>query len=151
VTAPQQVLQNLASFLDHDLDYERIRSTSLGRLRESNSSFLKERDDRNPVNRWKERLSQKEIVALESLIERCLEEQGYVLTTSPGSMHLSLRDKWMRYIYPRFLNTKLWLKGATPVGRLANLSTLELGEVADDSPDDLPPADETRVPSLMRE
>jgi hypothetical protein len=42
----------------------------------------------------------------------------------------------MQYLYPKFLDAKLWLKTKTPVGRLANLSTLEL-----DDPEDLEPSD----------
>ena len=42
----------------------------------------------------------------------------------------------MQYLYPKFLDAKLWLKTKTPVGRLANLSTLELAD-----PEDLEPSD----------
>jgi hypothetical protein len=31
-------------------------------------------------------------------------------------------------MYPAFLGSKLWLKLNTPVGRLANVSTLELAD-----------------------
>jgi hypothetical protein len=34
----------------------------------------------------------------------------------------------MRGMYPAFLGSKLWLKLHTPVGRLANMSALELEE-----------------------
>jgi hypothetical protein len=35
----------------------------------------------------------------------------------------------MRGIYPAFLGGKLWLKLYTPIGRLANMSALELEQV----------------------
>jgi hypothetical protein len=34
----------------------------------------------------------------------------------------------MREMYPAFLDSKLWLKMNTPVGRLANMSALELAD-----------------------
>lgn len=152
VTAPQRTLESLSEFLDHDLDFEKIRSASLGRLRESNSSFRKEQGDLNPVNRWKERLSREEVVALETVIGPCLEEHGYSLTIPAHQRHPDFRESCMRYIYPRFLDAKLRLKIDSPAGRLANLSSLELADsVEDEAPDDGPPADESRVPSVMRE
>jgi len=39
ITQPRETLQRLGRFLDHDLDYDRIKSTGLGRLSESNSSW----------------------------------------------------------------------------------------------------------------
>jgi hypothetical protein len=55
VTEPRPTLAALGEFLDHDLDYDRIQSTRLGRLRESNSSFLDEDSaaKEHPVNRWR--------------------------------------------------------------------------------------------------
>jgi hypothetical protein len=38
----------------------------------------------------------------------------------------SLKQSWMRGVYPAFLGSKLWLKLHTPVGRMANMSALEL-------------------------
>jgi hypothetical protein len=41
---------------------------------------------------------------------------------------LNLRLKCLAAAYPRFLDTKLWLKQNTPVGRFADLAALELAE-----------------------
>jgi hypothetical protein len=130
ISQPRQTLAQLGKFLDHDLDYDRIQSAGLGRLRESNSSFLAEAPEvkTNPMNRWKERLTREEVAALESLVGPCLEELGYPLTTPPSERQPGLRDRWMRAVYPSFLDTKLWLKLRTPVGRMANLSALELSD-----------------------
>ncbi len=127
VTQPRTTLAALGRFLDHDLDYDRIQNTGLGRLRESNSSFRGAATDvSSPVNRWKERLSNEEVAALEALVGACLEELGYSLTTSPEQRRLGVEWKWLAGTYPRFLDTKLWLKLNTPVGRFANLSALEI-------------------------
>jgi LPS sulfotransferase NodH len=128
VTDPHGTLATLGQFLDHDLDYERIQRTGLGRLRESNSSFRGEakQTPQNPVNRWKDRLSDEEIADIEALVGASLEQSGYPLTTTPELRRLSLRRKWLAAAYPRFLATKLWLKLHTPVGRFASLSALEI-------------------------
>jgi hypothetical protein len=130
VTEPRPTLAALGEFLDHDLDYDRIQSTRLGRLRESNSSFLDEDSaaKEHPVNRWRERLSRTEVADLEALVGPCLQDCGYELTPPAGQRRLNLRLKCLAAAYPRFLDTKLWLKQNTPVGRFADLAALELAE-----------------------
>jgi hypothetical protein len=132
VLKPRQTLATLSQFLDHDLDYERIQQTGLGRIREMNSSFLEEAADHpiNPVQRWKLRLSPEQVAALEALVGDCLEELGYSLTTPPEKRKPGWREKWLRSFYPAFLDAKLGLKIKTPMGRLTNLSALELSDAA---------------------
>lgn len=128
VTKPDETLGELGSFLDHDLDYDRIRHASLGRLSETNSSFREEgsKEEINPLGRWKERLPRADVAAIEATVGECLEENGYELSLPAGERGRSLRQSWMRGIYPTFLGSKLWLKLHTPVGRLADMSALEL-------------------------
>jgi len=128
VRNPRSTLATLGEFLQHDLDYERIQN-AVGRLK-SNSSFLEEESQAraNPVQRWKEKLSNHDIAALEALVGPCLQEFGYPLTTLAVDRKPGLREKWMRTEYPFFLETKLALKIKTPLGRLANLSALELAD-----------------------
>jgi LPS sulfotransferase NodH len=127
VNQPREVLAKLGDFLDHDLDYERIQSAGLGRLRESNSSFRgDDKEIKNPVNRWKEKLPHPQVVELEALIGSSLQEFGYSLTLDAEQRRAGFRLKSLAAIYPRFLSAKQWLKLNTPMGRLANLSALEL-------------------------
>jgi hypothetical protein len=129
VGEPRATMKKLGQFLDHDLDYERIQSTGLGRLSESNSSFrgeVAQATQMNPVYRWKNKLLREEIAALEALAGTCLEELGYKLITPQKERRPALRERWMRAVYPSFLSAKLWLKIQTPAGRLASLSELEL-------------------------
>lgn len=127
VIQPQTVLARLGQFLEHDLDYDRIQSAGLGRLRDSNSSFLGDADSpQNPVNRWKEKLSPRQIVLLEATIGPTLEEFGYALTVNPEQRHMSLSSKCLAALYPSFLSSKQWIKVNTPIGRLSNLSALEV-------------------------
>ena len=128
ITKPRQVLQTLSGFMDHDLDYDRIQNASLGRLSETNSSFREEggKEEINPLGRWKERLSRGEVAAIEATVGKCLEETGYTLSVPASERARGVRLAWMRAQYPTFLSTKLWLKLNTPVGRLADLSALEV-------------------------
>jgi hypothetical protein len=135
VTKPRQTLAVLSQFLDQELDYDRIRNTALGRLSESNSSFRGEarREQVNPVNRWKERLSTRDVATLEAVIGRSLEEFGYRLTIPGNKRRTGLRQRAQQAFYRYFLETKLWLKTRTPVGRFVNLSPLELANSAPQS------------------
>jgi LPS sulfotransferase NodH len=130
VSDPRRTLSTLGQFLDHDLDYDRIRNAGLGRLSESNSSFRGEEtaESAAPVNRWKERLPKEEVAALEGLVGPCLQELGYALTTPEPERRLSVREKFLRAVYPELLSAKLWLKIKTPIGKFSNLSALELDE-----------------------
>jgi hypothetical protein len=130
VADPSSTLAKLSEFLDHDLNYERIRNERLGRLRETNSSFRGETtsEPQSPVNRWKQRLSSHEITALESLVGECLIEFGYPLTSFAEPPRLNLWQTGLGATYHHFLDTKLWLKQHTRFGRLADLSVLELTE-----------------------
>jgi len=129
VTEPRATLRGLGEFLDHDLDYDTIYATALGRLQQTNSSFVGDAEaaHRNPVNRWRERLSRNEVAMLEAVIGGSLKEYGYDLTTSEEERRTNLWTRWPRYVYPKFLDTKLWLKVNTPLGKLTNLAALELG------------------------
>jgi Sulfotransferase family len=128
VTKPHETLARLGGFLDHDLNYDRIQQAGLGRLSETNSSFREEgaKEKLNPLGRWKERLGQADVAAIEATVGECLKGNGYELSLPAAERRRSLRQSWMRAMYPAFLGGKLWLKLHTPIGRLANMSALEL-------------------------
>lgn len=132
---PRKTLATLSQFLDHDLNYDRIQSTRLGSLSESNSSFksdeAKPASD-NPVNRWKQRLSEAEVISLETLVGNSLVEFGYPLSTTAAARPKNLWQAGLTSAYSGFLDSKLWLKHHTPLGRLAKLSELELSEPSSD-------------------
>ena len=128
ITKPQETLGKLGGFIDHDLDYDQIQRAGLGRLSETNSSFREEgaKEKLNPLGRWKERLTPTDVAAIEATVGDCLEENGYELSLPAPERHRGLRQLTMRGMYPAFLGGKLWMKLHTPVGRLANMSALEL-------------------------
>ena len=128
VCNPSRTLATLGEFLHHDLDYNRIQGTISGL--KSNSSFWEEERQAqpNPVQRWKERLSSEDVGAIEALVGSCLQEFGYPLMKSESERAPGLQEKLMRTTYRLFLETKLALKIETPLGRLADLSALELAD-----------------------
>jgi hypothetical protein len=130
ITKPQEALTKLGGFIDHNLDYDRIQNAGLGRLSETNSSFKEEgkKEELNPLGRWKERLSPQDVSAIEAAVGECLEETGYALSLPATERSRGIRGAWMQAVYPNFLSAKLWLKLNTPVGRMSDLSALELEE-----------------------
>jgi hypothetical protein len=125
---PRRTLKVLSEFLDHDLDYDRIRNAALGTLSKPNSSFREETADvrSNPIQRWRQRLSQREVASLEWQVGKTLEELGYPRTSPADSWKPAVRDRWLRAVYPSFLESKLWMKMNTPFGRFSRLAKLEL-------------------------
>ncbi len=128
ITNPREVLEKTGSFLDHDLDYDRIKNAGLGRVSETNSSFREEGgvEKLKPSGRWKERLARRDVAAIEAAVGECLEQAGYTLSLPEAERTLGAREWAMRALYQSFLNTKMWLKLNTPTGRMVNLSVLEL-------------------------
>ena len=128
IVNPRETLGKLGTFLEHDLNYDRILKSSLGRLSESNSSFRGENSTErmNPMERWKQRLSPVNVAAIEAAVGDCLEEYGYSLSRPKAERNLGMRGQFQRFLYRRYFSGKLWLKQKTPAGRAVNLSVLEL-------------------------
>lgn len=113
VNDPHSTLRELAGFIEHDLDYDRIRQRS---RRRPNSSFRNEETTLNPVERWRRHLSPGDLETLEQLVGGTLKELGYALGGSSGgrtSAHLATT----RTLYRAFFDTKRFLKARTPAGR----------------------------------
>ena len=87
-TNPHEVLKKIGTFLDHDLDYDRIQAAGLGRLSETNSSFRDElggnskKEKLNPLGRWKERLSRSDVAAIEAAVGKCLRTDWLLLVAT---------------------------------------------------------------------
>lgn len=124
---PRRTLATLGDFLEHDLDYDRIQQSSLGTLSESNSSFRQESESQPPpLNRWRQSLSEADVASIEATVGDCLEQSGYALTTSKEERKAGIDKLYLRGAYSLFLDTKLWFKVNTPLGRFTNTSPLEL-------------------------
>jgi hypothetical protein len=129
VLDPQRTFTKLGKFLDHDLDYARIQDNAIGRVAAPNTIWKEESGSKefSPVNRWKTKLSEREIRSLEGLVGDCLEEFGYDL-----AYEKKMRDRTDRMLelmalaYPRYFAAKLFLQSATVVGRFAKGTRLDL-------------------------
>jgi hypothetical protein len=130
VSDPHVTLRQIEKFLDQDMSYERIQNASLGRVREPNSSFSGGVKRHSPVQRWREKLDPAQTEAIEAMVGECLEELGYPLNPT-GRRKLTLSEECGRAFYRSVLESKLWLKNRTPLGRLTNLGTLELSHAGD--------------------
>jgi hypothetical protein len=108
VSEPRSVLRELSSFLEHELDYDRIQRTALGSVGKPNTSFRKESaNEFNPVGRWKKQLTESQLKQIELLVGPTLELLGYTLTTSAESSGNSAALAWTRMLYRSFFSLKL--------------------------------------------
>ena len=120
IREPPRVLAELGPFIDHDLDYDRIRRVAIGTVSQPNTSFRGElaRDAFDPVRRWERSLPPDGLPALERLIGDCLSDLGYPLTTAPGLRSSGApKLKLARAVYRRYFDSKFWLKMHTPFGK----------------------------------
>lgn len=119
VTDPPSVLSRIGEFIDHDLDYERIKKVGIGSVSEPNSSFAdKNGKTFSPVGRWRDKFPPRDLVMFEALVGETMQELGYQLATEDRS-RLNRPDlKRMRAIYRNYFDLKLYLKSKTPAGPL---------------------------------
>jgi hypothetical protein len=126
VARPQETLARLGSFIDHDLDYERIQRAGIGSVSEPNSSFLGESNGTfNPVARWKTKMSAEQVAFFEQLVGDCLLKLGYSLL-SEVKRETSLRAARMRATYLAMFEAKHWMRSNTPLGRFVDLERIEM-------------------------
>jgi hypothetical protein len=126
VKQPRETLARLGQFIDHDLDYDRIREVGIGSVSEPNTSFKPESNGGtfNPVGRWKDKLSPSELRRFEGLVGGTLKELGYPLATKDWNSLEKARLETMRAVYRAYFDSKLWLKAKTPLGRLMTTRNL---------------------------
>ena len=128
VCRPQETLAGVASYLDHDLDYDRIRRTGIGSVSRPNTSFPAEAraDQFSPVDRWKRDFGETELRVVETLIGPRLLELGYEPVNDPATLSGRLADQVDRRLYRACFGAKVWLKSHSSLsGRLASAELLE--------------------------
>lgn len=128
VGEPRGAFETLSQFLAQDLDYERIQATALGTLSKTNSSFRGDPRDAgaNPVQRWKQKLTPAQIAALEWQVGETLQAAGYALSAPIKEWEPGIGSRLLRALYPSFLESKLWMKAHTPLGKASSMAKLEL-------------------------
>jgi hypothetical protein len=119
IRTPRSVLEKLSSFIEHDLNYDRIQQVGIGSVLEPNSSFETGSSGKefDPVARWKEALSQPDLIRLESLVGGTLTELGYSVNAAQPSKSELARLRRMRARYHQYFDFKFWLKTKTPIGK----------------------------------
>jgi Sulfotransferase family len=116
VAEPQIALARLSSFLDHALDYERIQRVALGSVAKPNTSFKTVPEaEFNPVGRWKEQLTPRQLTRIEGLIGATLTDLGYPLVTPGKEAGNRLELAGRLFLYRRFFDLKLRWKNSAIV------------------------------------
>lgn len=119
VREPAPTLRAVGAFIDHDLDYTRIRANGVGTVGQPNSSFPDApAAGFDPVGRFRTRLDRAGLGRLEAAIEHELVSRGYTLvsdpadrrTEAPAAARARRRARW-RFASRHFLKTR------TPLGR----------------------------------
>jgi Sulfotransferase family len=123
VKEPAQALERLAAFLQHDLDYARIREARIGSVKSPLTSFKEdlEQGQFTPVGRWKnkDKFPSDQLALFESLVGDYLQELGYALSgDSSAQARNSLAVRRMRSVYGIYYEFKQWAKINTPLSRL---------------------------------
>jgi hypothetical protein len=112
VCKPAAVLRSLEPFVDHDLDYERIRELGIGSVSAPNTAFKGEQQ--SPIGRWRTSLSPEELAEFETLTVDMLADLGYELNAKHASSFELTR---MRTAYRMYFESKQHLKTRTPAGK----------------------------------
>lgn len=126
VTSPQSTLDRVGGFIEHELDYEKIRHVAYGSVNRPNTSFPTEYASRsfNPVGRWKAGLRREQVARLEAMIGGTLGELGYAPSASAfPSMTAEMRA--LRLLYHSFFQGKLWFKRSSLIRLLRPALTAE--------------------------
>ena len=119
VNHPRETLTRLGSFIEHDLDYDRIQKVGIGSVSAPNSSFGSgPAESFSPTGRWKSGFSEQNLEIFEGLVGGTLQALGYELATEERQGAQRLRLNRTRALYERYFNTKLFLKAKTPLGQL---------------------------------
>jgi hypothetical protein len=135
VQKPRETLERLGAFIDHDLNYDRIQQNALETLRNPNSSFRGDGQEKesNPIERWKVLLSAAEVGQVESLIGNLLCETGYQLASAENQRRRTLAINLMSFLYPIYFDVKLWLKTYTPLARMGEIQRMGISDPPSDT------------------
>jgi hypothetical protein len=126
IAKPKETLSRLGLFIDHDLDYERIKGEGIGSVSEPNSSFAGESEGAfNPVARWKTKMTPQQISSFEELVGDFLVKLGYGALRE-ARHGTTFRAARMRATYLPMFEAKHKIRMHTPLGRLVRLERIEI-------------------------
>jgi hypothetical protein len=126
---PRSVLRTLSAFLEQDLDYEHVVKNPVGAVARPNTSF-RGKGDFNPVARWKQQFTPKQLRRIEGLVGSTLKHLGYELATE-GQAEFNGADRaWNRFLYRQFFELKLqWKKNVLARALRSPLTAKEVDEM----------------------
>ena len=153
VTAPRETLKTIGSFIDQELDHERIREVGYGSVSQPNTSFGSEpRESFNPIGRWKKGFSPKQLLRFESLVGKTLTELGYATATDGPQRGMNMEMRATRWLYRTYFEGKLWLKGNPLVRWLRPLTSAHIDALAhaEDHPPELRTVASSQSPGSSR-
>jgi hypothetical protein len=112
IASPQETLNQVGRFIDHELDHERIRQVAYGSVAKPNSSFKTESlgSSFNPVGRWRKAFSPEQLVRFERMIGATLRELGYIPETDQAVRGMNAQMRAARFAYRSYFSGKLWFK-----------------------------------------
>lgn len=142
IRSPQQTLNRIGQFIDHSLDYGRIREVAYGSVAKPNTSFKAESGapSFSPVGRWKKAFSPAQIERFETMLGDTLVELGYTPVTDRKGKRINLQMKATYALYRSYFSGKLWFKRNSFVRTLRSpLSSSEIDAtvLAEDHPPEL--------------
>ena len=127
VAAPRETLKTIGSFIDHELDYDRIREVGYRSVSKPNTSFSSELPENfSPVGRWKKGISPEQLVRFERILGKTLTELGYTLATEEAQRGMDMEMRTTRLLYRGYFESKLRLKRNPLVRRLRPLTAARI-------------------------
>jgi hypothetical protein len=153
VTAPRETLKTIGSFIDQELDHDRIREVGYGTVSKPNTSFGSEpRENFNPIGRWKMGFSPEQLLRFEGMVGKTLTELGYATATDRPQRGMNIEMRATRFMYRTYFEGKLWLKGNPLVRRLRPLTAAQIDALAhaEDHPPELKTVASSQSPGSSR-
>lgn len=135
--SPQETLNRVGKFIDHELDYECIQRVGYGSVTKPNTSFTAELNKKvSPLGRWKKALSASDLRRFEAMVGPTLLDQGYSLASEGAKPAMNLEMRTARQFYRTLFESK-WRVKRLPVVRLLRPLTpqfLDANTQAEDHP-----------------
>ena len=78
ITEPRQTLARLGTFIDHELNHDRIQQIAIGSVRDPNTAYARDSTEGfDPIGRWKDLFPSEALALFEQVLGDSLTELGY--------------------------------------------------------------------------
>jgi hypothetical protein len=142
IATPQPTLDRIGQFIDHPLDYERIRRVAYGSVARPNTSFRADADAAafNPVGRWKRSFSTPQLAQFERSVGKTLASVGYEPASAGALEEMPAGLAAARRLHRSYFETKLWFKQNPLIRTLRSSLTsadIDASVLAEDHPPEI--------------